>query len=171
MHLEISRKNSKRNLHRSILQFSHSFERISRKNMAIKELEIQKYPPLSISSIQKNAFGNFAQKFEKKSPSKYPPFFGFALFFRTHFEKKKYGDRGIGNLARVRHGLIYIRATAGQPQYYDVTTGPSIACTHSSKLRSELEAEFGRWRSISGERGRVLHIGEEKSIGRVKGFL
>ena len=61
--------------------------------MAIKELEIQKYPLLSISSIRKNAFGNFAQKFEKKSPSKYPPIFS---FFRTYFEKK-YGDQGIGN--------------------------------------------------------------------------
>lgn len=26
---------------------------------------------------------------------------------------------------------------AGQPQYHDVTTGPSIACTHSSKRRLE----------------------------------
>ena len=98
-YLKISRKNSKRNLHRNILQFSHSFERISRKKIwrigNFKNIPLFRFPPLERMNIWK-----FRAKIRKEISLEVSS--DLLHSFETHFEEKEIWrsrDRKFGSRA------------------------------------------------------------------------
>lgn len=74
-----------------------------------------------------------SSKFRAKSAS---IDYGYSARCRTGVSRRK--SAAIEPRLEISLACAALRFTyAGQPQYHDVTTGPSIACTHSSKRRLE----------------------------------